>query len=463
MRGTVTRGAVVAIAGVAGMMLGCIDRSVVALIPEATKEQKIEAPIGYKNKLDLLVEVDNSGSMARNQSQLVANFPRLIARLDSVLGGRPDLHIGVITSNMGAGGYPILRCANNGDNGVLQNTARTPGCPTPTDIYISDAPGPMGTRIINYPGGAGNLSNVFSCIAQVGTNGCGFERHLDAMKAALDGTNAQNSGFLRDDAFLAFLLIADEDDCSVMDTSMFNPDATLSMPTGMLGPLASFRCTEFGVECDGGTIDRNSTTNYTTCQPRRNSPYMPQPHVYVDFLNSLKSDPTLILATAIVGVPGVSTGPNLDGEQGSFWLNPSCRLPADCPPAIGAASSCQALAWPPVRTASFISQFGTQGTLTSLCSADQSGAMDQIANALAAVLGRPCLGGNIQTNPLDCSVSITVNHQEQVVPPCSAGGNPCWSTNVNAACPGTNMELVLGPAGYNPPAGAVLNAHCVSL
>ena len=45
-----------------------------------------------------------------------------------------------------------------------------------------------------------------------------------------------------------------------------------------------------------------AAADYTTCTPRGDS-YLYHPQHYVDFLKSLKDDPSLILAAAIVGNP----------------------------------------------------------------------------------------------------------------------------------------------------------------
>jgi hypothetical protein len=63
------------------------------------------------------------------------------------------------------------------------------------------------------------VAGAFSCIAQLGPDGCGYEQSLEAMYRALDP--AVNPGFIRDDAALAVLFITDEDDCSARDTSLY--------------------------------------------------------------------------------------------------------------------------------------------------------------------------------------------------------------------------------------------------
>ena len=64
----------------------------------------------------------------------------------------------------------------------------------------------------------GNLADTFTCIAALGEDGCGYEQQFTAITRALgaDGQAppAENQGFLRDDAYLAIVLITNEDDCS---------------------------------------------------------------------------------------------------------------------------------------------------------------------------------------------------------------------------------------------------------
>jgi hypothetical protein len=62
---------------------------------------------------------------------------------------------------------------------------------------------------------------ALDCTAGLGTSGWGFEQPLEAMYLALDG-NPANQGFLREDAHLAVVIFADEDDCSVADPHLFD-------------------------------------------------------------------------------------------------------------------------------------------------------------------------------------------------------------------------------------------------
>ena len=54
----------------------------------------------------------------------------------------------------------------------------------------------------------------------------GFEQPLEAMYRALLDPEKLNQGFLREDAFLAVIIISDEDDCSTEDNRMFSVTMT---------------------------------------------------------------------------------------------------------------------------------------------------------------------------------------------------------------------------------------------
>ena len=59
------------------------------------------------SNIDVLWVVDNSGSMAQEQTNLKTNFPRFIEKLRALPGGLPDVHIAVVSSDVGAGGTTI--------------------------------------------------------------------------------------------------------------------------------------------------------------------------------------------------------------------------------------------------------------------------------------------------------------------------------------------------------------------
>jgi len=188
----------------------------------------------------LLVVVDNSNSMEQEQALLTTAFPELIRAL--VTGdinadgtaefiGAMNVHIGVVTTDMGTAGYAIPTCSEPtfGDDGVLR-TAGDPGDGSCSATY---------PKVLDYRAG-GALSALradFTCVATVGIGGCGFEQQLEAALEAvtpagsvtrffMDTTghaDGANSGFLRTDSIVVILVVTDEEDCSVEDPDFFNP------------------------------------------------------------------------------------------------------------------------------------------------------------------------------------------------------------------------------------------------
>ena len=133
-------------------------------------------------KIDVLWVIDNSGSMQTSQENLTNNFQSFIN--DFQVQGF-DFQIGVTTTE-------AYREVVSGVNG------------------ISDLRDDSGIQIIT-PATA-NINDVFLQNALQGTSGSGDERAFSSFTAALGNTN--NASFRRDDAFLAIIIVSDEDDFS---------------------------------------------------------------------------------------------------------------------------------------------------------------------------------------------------------------------------------------------------------
>ncbi|MBI5487947.1 MAG: hypothetical protein HY905_11490 [Deltaproteobacteria bacterium] len=177
-------------------------------------------------KLDIVLLVDNSGSMSQEQDALALQFPELLGELldppDADGDTRPDhapvedLNLGVISSDMGTAGYRVPTCtwADVGDNGCMQH--HPVGLPCGVHSYptwLARNPENADT----YP--VEQMVEDFGCLATLGTAGCGFEQQLKAMHQALSADlapGACNAGFLRNDSLLALLWLTDEEDCSVL-------------------------------------------------------------------------------------------------------------------------------------------------------------------------------------------------------------------------------------------------------
>src|SRR5262245_26232481 len=103
-----------------GMLSGCLERELKPLNPCLVSG--VSRSVSAKNidKIDLLFMVDNSGSMKEEQEALRDQFPKLIRTLTT--GDRSDrgldafspvtdLHLGVVSSDMGTPGVNgLMRC-----------------------------------------------------------------------------------------------------------------------------------------------------------------------------------------------------------------------------------------------------------------------------------------------------------------------------------------------------------------
>lgn len=390
--------------------------------------------------LDLLFVVDSSPSMLDSQASLAANFPRMIDALEQLDGGLPSLHIGVVTPDLGtlASGSPTPAppigqtgnggCAGTGDDGVLHV-----GAAALPDLFISDLAQPDGSRVRNY---SGELRDVFSQIATVGGGGCGFEQHLAAMRRAL--TNPANTGFVRPEANLAVVVIADEDDCSALDPYLFSPATT------ELGALQSFRCTQFGVTCHPDDMDNPGDKQ--DCAPRDGSVLIEDVQHFVDALLDVKGDPRTVMVAGIVGNPApvaVSIAPPPGGGVAIPQLSPSCIYNGPIGPET---------ADPAVRLAAFLDAFPGRSQLTSICNDDLSAPLGQIGSTAKKLIGDPCLDAmrlaDTSTDPGLQPACEVIDVRDSApdapvtVPTCGSGGADCFEISRDAvACPTSPENL----------------------
>lgn len=164
-------------------------------------------------KVDLLLVIDDSGSMCEEQAHLRdATAPLIRALVERGL----DFKIGVVSTDV----------QNPSEAGRFQNIPNNsvgPSCAFAVDISQCPAergeappPGVISATDARYIDLNGDLDEErlnldLSCNATVGTDGYGFEMGLEAMYLAL---HTQNQGFVRDDAQLAIFFLTNENDCS---------------------------------------------------------------------------------------------------------------------------------------------------------------------------------------------------------------------------------------------------------
>jgi hypothetical protein len=265
---------------------------------------------------------------------LVAAFPYFLQELRMPLGVLPDLHIGFITTSMGAGAFTgqVDGCDQAGTGElIVAGDPDNPPCGraalTGPDRFLSSA---NDGRRNNF---AGRLEDMFACFVRVGNRGCRFPQPLRAAEAAL-GTSAPlaNRGFLREDAFLAIVLLSDVDDCSApADTLLFDPSQdSVAAP---LGPLSAFRCLDASLLCDGHRLPR-APSGPMSCMATDLLPGIDPQHAligeshYESFFQGLKLRQNHVITASLVpDFDPVSI--EIDPGTGAPGVAPSCMLPCD--------------------------------------------------------------------------------------------------------------------------------------
>ncbi len=331
--------------------------------------------------VDLLVMVDDSNSMAEEQATLAADLPAVIdalARGDSDGDGRrdfmpvADLHVGVVSSDMGTRGYPIASCNDRdfGDDGILNDVASPDltGCDPSYPPFLSFR---VGTTSID------DFRTDFACVASLGTSGCGLEQQLDAvLKALTPSTSAirfhmdttghgdgANLGFLRPDSVLVVLLVTDEDDCSASDGRLF--DFTLGGPYDATHP--ALRC---------------------AFHPEALHPLAR----YVDGLRALRAEhPERLVFMALGGTPVDSDGTSIADLLGDSRMTPVAA--ADGMSLVPVCSTARGLAWPARRLAeAALAIDGTESTglVRSICQDSYAPAFSELLRATVRALAGTC-------------------------------------------------------------------------
>src|SRR5687767_5682802 len=95
------------------LAVACTGHPLAAPPPKPEVETQQSRQIDQK--LDLLFVIDNSGSMEQEQASLARNFPLFMRELTNA--GLPDLHLGIVSTDFGAGGLQDGGCSGLGDQG----------------------------------------------------------------------------------------------------------------------------------------------------------------------------------------------------------------------------------------------------------------------------------------------------------------------------------------------------------
>lgn len=383
-----------------GARLTTIDAGIVGSMPQ---DRRIE--IRNIGSVDLLFVIDNSNSMAEEQARLIQELPRLISDLatgdhdrDGLRELLPveSLHVGIVTSDMGAGpSTRVPTCRQGlGDDGILRSMSRA----TSAGCSADHPSGVFGfARSVDDTAA---FATTLGCVADVGTAGCGFEQQLEAPLKALtppsattwtrpgytppsfvsadgipdsiggNGAAPSNAGFLRPDSVLAVVLLTDEEDCSVLDYGVFDRDDTrfTSVPLNR-------RCHAFGAAALGVVHPVSR---------------------YVSGFSGLRGDPSLLVFAGIIGIPPAAESAAASGDYAAVLANPSMIPTVDATGnnLLPSCTTADGSAYPPVRiveTAAGLAAGGAYVSLSSICASSFRPAVAQLASTVAGALRISCL------------------------------------------------------------------------
>ncbi len=347
------------------------------------------------DSVDLLFMIDNTGTMAQEQGILSREMRRLVERLSTGnRDGDPEpevapirsLHVGTVTSNMGAGDIPndeaFPGCGlGTGDDGRLDHgTAGLYAC--------------LGDRVTihSFELGVTDLDAfvaTLACAIEVGTSSCTFEQQLEATLKALSpasvadfvaddyapptfwgdtmghaGPGGANDGFLRAESVLGVVMFTDEEDCSLLDYRIMGLN-----DSAYAGHPLHLRCSRF---------------------PEAQYP----PARYVDGFLQLRAYPSRLVYATLAGIPLDLSGaapdvvlvdPRMQYTEDPY-TTPPVRLVTSCDTANGPA-------YPPrrmVEVAAGIEEGGGRITLQSLCGDSYDSAIDAIIAQLDAAMAGTC-------------------------------------------------------------------------
>jgi len=242
------------------------------------------------------------------------------------------------------------------------------------------------------------------------------------------------------------VLLTDEDDCSAPpSTDLFDPSAA---GVAQYGPLHSFRCTRFGIRCDGHPLD-DTAGSFGACEPTSGGGMLLDVRRYQTLFTvdrahgGVKDDPSQLLLVSLTGPPSPL----------STTLTAPCADEPTTPTCTVLAHSCVAptnplfFADPAVRIHT-VAQAVPNRIEASICDTDYSSVLDNMATALGARLKAGCLPGAVvdRSDPA-CTVTLGDKSVTRCIDDIHL---PCWTIVDDDAC---------GP--HVTPAGRVQRARLI--
>src|SRR5262249_34451972 len=95
--------AALAICALPFALWACTSHSLVPPSLKPEQQTNLSYEVNPSRELDILFMIDNSPSMGSKQKSLARNFPAFMNVLKNIPGGLPDVHVAIVSSDLGAG------------------------------------------------------------------------------------------------------------------------------------------------------------------------------------------------------------------------------------------------------------------------------------------------------------------------------------------------------------------------
>ena len=453
-----TQRTAIAILGLFAAQYGCMDRQPAPVCPVPTELKSDEMQANSFDGVDMLVMVDNSGSMAEEQTILATSFYPLVNALANPLPTWPyeaadSLRLAVVTSNMGIssngqindaywpGGDAPPGCHDLGDNGefreidvatvdvqndVIDCAADAAQCPPGWTCANIDAETGVGrchtdgSTAVDCPALGSvwaessadapnpSFNTQAACLAQQGTTGCGFEQQFQSAATAL--IRSDQSSFMVGSHLLAVIVVTDEEDCSMEDgKGLFETDeVAIASPNKV-----NIACGE-------------------------HPSFLFDPVYYYDAFVNIKGGPGAVIFAAIAGVPygdqpGADECQGLGGDLDAFLEQDAMQLHQVQHDDGGwyYAFACErgnsTKAYPGRRYVELANEhFGDMSYVYSICNEDWSPAMEEVAGLIGSKIRPTCYKKPLDWDSVEkvakCNVVVELTDPEEEECPEGFGG-----------------------------------------
>lgn len=436
--------------------------------------------------IDLLFVVDTTDGtqLAGLENGLVQLVSELVNAQGGVIGEPGDpfegpepmpfdvvsgtVHVGFVSSDIGTPALlsgPAPGCTENGHGARLIRPVVPPGAQGQylqpflvLQSQLDEQSGETTVKVLNYRGPDGEETEIsieealghYWAGVMAASSTCAFQQPLNASMMALD-YRVDNLGFYRDEATLGLVVVATKDDCSANYTLLGN-ELFSAAPGADLGPLTSFRCFEFGVQC--ADSDPRSPGVKSDCQDLPDSSdggvddsLMKPATVYANAVKQLKGGRPFIAAVLSGNTASIEVELNAQSE-------PQLKRSTDC-------SLSPITTYPAVRLQSFANAAGPN-LFYSLCNFDMIALDLEFISLYENQAVERCFDTDLVDMDLnmpdlqpDCTIKLVANPgttQETVIEEpqrCDLVDQmeTCWEVSPGFTCPLALYVQYRGPMG----------------